>query len=219
MERSAGTADAPARRSLKERQREERAALILEAAQDVFAAKGYHDASIDEIAARVGIAKGTVYLHFASKEELVVALIEEQIARFVAMIDEVSASGTSVRARLEEIVRRSFVGLRGKRTQVLLELNNSAGITKSVVTAREGVRDRMAAVTAGLSALLAEGQRSGELVDTIPVPVMLAAFRSLISPRGWEQLMKDEQLEPEEAVRYVSAIFFGGVAAPHVKDA
>ena len=49
-------------RSLKEKQRQEREALILQAAEEVLMEKGYHETSIDEIAARVGIAKGTVYL-------------------------------------------------------------------------------------------------------------------------------------------------------------
>lgn len=50
--------------SLKEKQREERRTLILQMGEEVLMEKGYYEASIDEIAARVGIAKGTVYLHF-----------------------------------------------------------------------------------------------------------------------------------------------------------
>ena len=51
-------ADGP--RSLKDRQREERERLILEAAEELLAEKGYHEMSIDEIAARVGVSQGTV---------------------------------------------------------------------------------------------------------------------------------------------------------------
>ena len=43
-------------RSLKEKQRQEREALILQAAEEVLMEKGYYETSIDEIAARVGIA-------------------------------------------------------------------------------------------------------------------------------------------------------------------
>src|SRR5215203_59094 len=83
-------------RLLRERQRQERAALILDIAQDVFADKGYYDASIDEIAARAGIAKGTVYLHFSSKEDLLVALVEQQINEFLARVDHVVSERTTV---------------------------------------------------------------------------------------------------------------------------
>ena len=67
----------PKTSSLKEKQREERTALILQAAYDVLIEKGYYEASMDEIATRVGISKGTLYLHFKSKEDLIFMLIEE----------------------------------------------------------------------------------------------------------------------------------------------
>src|SRR5256885_7463499 len=70
-------------RTLKEKQRQERKALILQAAEEVLMEKGYHETSIDEIAARVGIAKGTVYLHFPSKEDLVIAIFERDMQQLL----------------------------------------------------------------------------------------------------------------------------------------
>ena len=74
-------------RSLKEKQRQEREALILQAAEEVLTEKGYYETSIDEIAARVGIAKGTVYLHFPSKEDLVVAIFERDMHKLVELVE------------------------------------------------------------------------------------------------------------------------------------
>ena len=76
--------------SLKERQRKERATLILQAAYDVLVEKGYYQVSMDEIAARVGISKGALYLHFAGKEALVARLLEQEIAAYLALIDQVA---------------------------------------------------------------------------------------------------------------------------------
>src|SRR6476620_12063950 len=104
MPQNAQSANAgPPMRSLRERQRAERAALILDAAQEVLTERGYNDASMDEIATRAGIAKGTLYLHFASKEDLLVALFQQQISGFLAWVDQVSADTQTVRARLEQI--------------------------------------------------------------------------------------------------------------------
>src|SRR5215204_7761596 len=133
MRRTTATNSGPTMRSLRERQREERAALILSAAQDVFIDKGYYDASIDEIAARAGIAKGTVYLHFAGKEDLLVALVEQQINEFLARLDHVIGERLTVRERLEEILLDVFTRIRAKRNQVLLELNNGVGLANSVI--------------------------------------------------------------------------------------
>ncbi|SKA05950.1 TetR/AcrR family transcriptional regulator [Consotaella salsifontis] len=54
---------------------DERVQAILEAACAVFLEKGFANARVEDVAARAGIAKGTVYLHFASKEALFEALI------------------------------------------------------------------------------------------------------------------------------------------------
>ena len=59
---------------------------ILGAARAVFAERGYASARIAEIAARAGVATGTVYLYFDSKEAIVVALAEDFFARLRPVI-------------------------------------------------------------------------------------------------------------------------------------
>ena len=54
---------------------EERKSEILDAAEELFAAKGYEKTSTGDILERVGIARGTLYYHFQSKEEILDALI------------------------------------------------------------------------------------------------------------------------------------------------
>jgi AcrR family transcriptional regulator len=54
---------------------EERRTEILDAALAVFSQRGYHDASIDEIAGEAGVSKALIYEHFASKQELYAELI------------------------------------------------------------------------------------------------------------------------------------------------
>lgn len=50
---------------------------IFEAAMELFAKKGYDGTSVEEITSVVGIAKGTLYYHFSSKEEILYFLVEE----------------------------------------------------------------------------------------------------------------------------------------------
>lgn len=201
-------------RSLKERQREERAALILAAAHDLLAEKGYHEASLEEIAARVGIAKATVYLHFASKEDLAAALVEQQIAAFLALMDQVQAEPAPLRARLERILARSYGGLGGKRGRVMLELNNSVGLNRSVIEKRAGLKAQIAQAVERIRALFEEGKRTGELDAALPTPVMVATFVGLLSLRGYEHLLREGQCTPEQLVAHVSRILFQGIAAP-----
>ena len=62
-----------------------RTSEILDAARRVFAAKGFHDATIDDVADAARIAKGTVYLYYTSKQELYWAALR---AGIVTMVEE-----------------------------------------------------------------------------------------------------------------------------------
>ena len=59
---------------------EARRQAILEAALHMFAEHGFEAARLDDVAARAGVAKGTLYLYFASKEALFEALIRNAVA-------------------------------------------------------------------------------------------------------------------------------------------
>src|SRR5580704_891978 len=73
------------------RRRDEARALfrnaILEAAEAVFAERGFHRARIQDVAARARIGVGTVYNHFDEKEDLLRALLEERMEGLVAELD------------------------------------------------------------------------------------------------------------------------------------
>lgn len=53
--------------------------LVLAAAEEVFVDRGFHEASLDQIADRAGFSKGVVYSQFASKADLLLAIVERRI--------------------------------------------------------------------------------------------------------------------------------------------
>ena len=63
----------------RQRRKEARPAELLEAALDLFVERGFAATKLDEVAARAGVAKGTLYLYFASKEELFKAVIQQGV--------------------------------------------------------------------------------------------------------------------------------------------
>jgi AcrR family transcriptional regulator len=68
---------------------------MLDAAATVFSRRGYHRATVDEIADAVGISKPMVYLYFGSKEELFVAVVDREAERLNRTITEAVAVGTT----------------------------------------------------------------------------------------------------------------------------
>src|SRR6266566_4115284 len=56
--------------------KEEARSRILDAANRVFAERGYHEATMEDIAKRLGVSKGAIYLYFSSKEDLFEAMVK-----------------------------------------------------------------------------------------------------------------------------------------------
>jgi AcrR family transcriptional regulator len=65
---------------------------LLDAAGTLFAERGYHAASVDEIVAAAGVTKGALYGHFASKQDLFVGLLEERIEQPVRALIELTST-------------------------------------------------------------------------------------------------------------------------------
>jgi AcrR family transcriptional regulator len=75
-----------------QRRKEARPGELLEAALDLFVEKGFAATRVDEVAARAGVSKGTLFLYFPSKEELFKAVVRENIAgRFAEWTLELDA--------------------------------------------------------------------------------------------------------------------------------
>ncbi|MCD2511867.1 TetR/AcrR family transcriptional regulator [Comamonas endophytica] len=70
----------PARRQRRVRRKDARPGELLDAALDLFVQKGYAATRVEEVAARAGVSKGTLFLYFPSKEDLFKAVVRENIA-------------------------------------------------------------------------------------------------------------------------------------------
>ena len=199
-------------RSLKEKQRGEREALILQVAEEVLMEKGYYETSIDEIAARVGIAKGTVYLHFPSKEDLVIAIFERDMQQLLQYIDSTMSSALTARGKLEAIFDLMHGGIISKRMQLLYSLSNGAGLRHLLVEKKGYLREIWDQLSARLNSLLEEGKAAGEFDSSLPTMVMLSAFYSLLSPKNYDRLMAEGQMSGDEVAKNLKRIYFKGIS-------
>ena len=91
----------------RERRVEHTRTLLLDAAEEVFAEKGFTPASLDDIARAAGYTKGAIYKHFATKEDLFLAVSDRYWRRYFDNFAEVMASAKQVGAReFDEIAKR-----------------------------------------------------------------------------------------------------------------
>jgi len=78
--------------------------LILDAVDVLLARFGYKKMTMEDVARQVGIGKGTIYLHFPGKEELILSHIDRIAARVAARLRDIAASSAPHPARLREML-------------------------------------------------------------------------------------------------------------------
>jgi AcrR family transcriptional regulator len=108
--------------------RDERRALLLSAALEVFTASGYHAAAMDEIAERAGVSKPVLYQHFPSKLDLYLALLDVHIDSLVFAIQKAIASNKENKNRVKATVAAyfEFIDDEGGAFRLLFESDMSA---------------------------------------------------------------------------------------------
>ncbi|MBP2324640.1 AcrR family transcriptional regulator [Kibdelosporangium banguiense] len=133
-------------------------AKILAAAEDVFTEHGA-GASTEEVARRAGVAIGTVFRHFPTKNDLLAAMMKDLIAHIVAELETLAAQGDSATALFtffESLVERAAV------EKTVVEL---LGVDIQVDRQLQGLRDAVGALLIG--AQEAGAVRAGVRLDEI----------------------------------------------------
>jgi AcrR family transcriptional regulator len=86
--------------------------LILEAAADLFAAKGYHAVGIDDVGEAAGITGPGVYRHFSSKQAILATLIERSMDRMLSLAEGISDLDTLIDLHVTLVTEeRALIGV------------------------------------------------------------------------------------------------------------
>ncbi|RPI98108.1 MAG: TetR/AcrR family transcriptional regulator [Candidatus Aminicenantes bacterium] len=150
--------------------------LILDAVDGLLAKFGYKKMTMEDVAKQVGIGKGTIYLHFPSKEELVLSHIDHIAETVIRKLEEQAGSSDSVDRRL----RRMLVLRVLHRFDSVVHYSQSLGDLLSSVRAallvrRQAYFEKEAAVFEGV---LREGNRIGTLDCPDPRTTALVLIQS-----------------------------------------
>jgi AcrR family transcriptional regulator len=144
---STRTEPRPPRKRLTAEQRRD---SILDAALEVFARRGFHGSSIDEIAHAAGVSKALIYEHFPSKRDLHVSLLERHTQEIFELLAESAATSDPGEVRLRAGVD-AFLGFVERRRDAFRMLFRDA-VEPEVAEVVASLQRQAAAAVAGLIA-------------------------------------------------------------------
>ena len=167
---------APAR-GAKDKRGGDKRDRILAAAVQVFAKNGFYATRVSEVAKAAGVADGTIYLYFKSKDELLVSLFEDRVERLLSTLKRELGTQPDPPAKLRRIIELQLGLLEGERdlAEVL-----TVTFRQSTKLMKEYAAARFSAYLDSIASVVAEGQESGHFrKDTSPHLVARATWGAL----------------------------------------
>jgi AcrR family transcriptional regulator len=196
--------------SLRERRRQLLYDEILAAVGELLGEKGYSAMSMDELAARVGISKPTLYSIFPTKEDLLVETI-------VHGMDRVSAVIQADKTQRSPLQRLIFI----LRTVIQMQVDKGALTPRpwspeviQLVCMREEVVERMRNNEASLVNLIQQAITAGEINLALDPVLILRAFYAILNALHLPYLGEMNAALPSVVADTLVTIFERGVRAP-----
>lgn len=199
------------------RTREEKRAAnrqrLLDAARKVFTERGYHGATVEQIAEASGLSNGALYYNFRSKEDLFLALFDQRIEARIAAVEQTLGSGAaSGDERAEQVRTAALQGVRDIDSPgewaMFLEFVAHAGRTPAF---RREFRKRSRRLRAAFAS--AVERQSADLGRDLPLPAEHVALAIMALSQGLAvQRITDPAAVPEQLLGQLVVYMLRGMS-------
>ena len=182
---------------------------IIDAAIRVFARTGYYNSRVSDIAREAGIASGTIYLYFKTKDEILVTLFREKMAQWVDSVRREIALVSDPVAQLRRLVALHFSVLESNpdlAEVVQVELRQGHKFFRGA-SAHE-----VSAYFALIGGVLEAGMASGQIRRDVPVKLATKMLFGAMDQIATSWVLGKRAYRLSDAAESVATIFLKGVS-------
>ena len=184
----------------------------MRAAVKVFAKKGFFASRVSEIAKAAGVADGTIYLYFKSKDEILTSLFEDRMSRLLDVMRAEIARLATASERIRRLVELQLGLLEGERDLAEVVTVNLRQSTKLL---KQYAARRFMEYLELMATVIADGQQRGELrTDVSPRIMARAIFGALDGIALTWALGTHEAGGLHRAAGQLSDVLLAGLLAP-----
>lgn len=187
-------------------------ANLLAGARRVFAARGFHGASVEEIAVEAGYSTGALYSNFDGKEALFLALMEDEVARNIREVAAVVGDRASMAERAQGGAEQ-WMAIIEREPQLLLLFVEFWAYGVRDAQVRPQVAARFAEVREMITRLISDGAREFGLELLLPAEHLAVAIDALADGIA-RQKLADPGAVPDDLLGRVVALLFAGASRP-----
>ncbi len=182
---------------------------IIEAAVRVFARKGYYNSRVSDIAREAGIAAGTIYLYFKTKDDILVTLFRDKMTEFVGSLRKAVADEPDAIAKVRRLVALHFRMLEDNpelAEVVQIELRQGQKFFRGASSQEIG------AYFALIGSLLEEGVVQGRFRQDLPVKIATKMLFGAMDQMATSWVLGKRGYSLTDTAPAVAEIFLQGVA-------
>jgi AcrR family transcriptional regulator len=168
---------------------------IIQAAEQLFRSHRFHEITLDEIAREADVGKGTIYLYFSDKEDLIFQTAVAGFDEMCGLLRQNVSEGVSFRDGLLRMCETISAFFKKRRPLFRIILSEGERAMESTGTGlRQRWQQRRKTMTEGVAAVIARGVASGEIRRDIPPEILAEYLLGMLRTRSWELEDRPEPL-------------------------
>jgi AcrR family transcriptional regulator len=181
---------------------------ILLAAAHIFQQKGYHAASMQDIADAVDLKKGSLYHHVDSKQDILYALLDEAVGMILERLKSVAAQDLTPREKIRQAMRQYFTFLAENPSLSAVLLLEYRSLEPHYKQKHIPLRDQVDSIWQDI---IEQGNAEGDF--SAPEPSLIS--KALLGVLNWTitWYREDGPLSAEEIADQFTDLFFAGLLA------
>ena len=197
----------------KELRKEKNRLEILDTAEQVFARQGFHTTTMEAVAEECGWSKGTLYLHFKSKEDLFFSVINEKLDKFTSTLKSASSAAQDIEQLIRALVDAQFQFFIENKDFFQLAITeqgkvmhgSDSGMRESLI---EKQHRHVVMTSRAIKRHLPES-------STIRPDTLARSIMGAINIHTLTWLLQPESINPKQLKQEITQLFLHGVT-PHV---
>ena len=186
---------------------------IVDAAVRVFARNGYYNSRVSDIAREAGVASGTIYLYFKTKDEILVTLFREKMAAWVAHVREQVKDEPDAVAKIRRLVVLHFSVI--EKDPALAEVVQ-VELRQGHKFFRGASAHEISAYFELIASMLEEGQAAGAIRRDIAVKTAVKVLFGAMDQMATSWVLGKRKYRLSDTAADVANIFLRGVTADGV---
>lgn len=160
---------------------------IMQAAEELFRTHRIDEVTLDEIARQADVGKGTIYLYFSDKEDVVFQSMVAGLEEMCELLRQIATEDGTFHDRLLHMCENIVAFFQVRRPLFRIILSEDERVMESGrACLRQRWRKRRKTMTEAVSAVIALGIASGEIRPDIPPGVLTEYLLGMLRARSWE---------------------------------